>query len=81
MILTGRRAIPVSQGATEEEDEKRLLSILMRSDPVVLIDNINRPLQGDSLCTILTEPTWQCRRLGYSEEVHVRTNALFTAEH
>jgi hypothetical protein len=79
MILTGRKVIPVSQGATEEEDEKRLLAILMRSDAVVLIDNINRPLQGDALCTILTEPSWQCRRLGHSEEVHVRTNTLFMA--
>jgi hypothetical protein len=79
MIFTGRKAIPVSQGATEEEDEKRLLSILMRSDAVVLIDNINRPLQGDALCTILTEASWQCRRLGHSEEVHVRTNTLFMA--
>lgn len=30
MIVTGRRATKMSQGAAEEEDEKRLLSVLMQ---------------------------------------------------
>lgn len=79
MIVTGRRATKMSQGANEEEDEKRLLSVLMQGDPVNVIDNIARPIEGDALCTILTEETWRCRLLGRSEMRDVGTRALFIA--
>ncbi len=79
MIVTGRRATKMSQGASEEEDEKRLLSVLMRGDPVNVIDNIARPIEGDALCTVLTEETWRCRVLGRSEMRDVGTRALFIA--
>jgi len=79
MIVTGRRATKMSQGASEEEDEKRLLSVLMQGDPVNVIDNIARPIEGDALCTILTEETWRCRVLGRSEMRDVGTRALFIA--
>jgi hypothetical protein len=79
MIVTGRPATKMSQGASEEEDEKRLLSVLMQGDPVNVIDNIARPIEGDALCTILTEETWRCRLLGRSEMRAVGTRALFVA--
>lgn len=79
MIVTGRRATKMSQGASDEEDEKRLLSVLIQGDPVVVIDNIARPIEGDALCTILTEETWRCRLLGRSENRDVGTRALFVA--
>ena len=79
MIVTGRRATKMSQGASEEEDEKRLLSVLMQGDPVNVIDNIARPIEGDALCTILTEETWRCRVLGRSEMRDVGTKATFIA--
>lgn len=79
MIVTGRRATKMSQGASEEEEEKRLLSILMQGDPVNVIDNIARPIEGDALCTILTEETWRCRVLGRSEMREVGTRSLFIA--
>ena len=79
MIVTGRRATKMSQGASEEEDEKRLLSVLMQGDPVNVIDNITRPIEGDALCTILTEETWRCRVLGRSEMRDVGTKATFIA--
>jgi hypothetical protein len=69
----------MSQGANAEEDEKRLFSVLLRNDLIVLIDNVRRPIQFDALCTILTEPTWQSRFLGESRNVSVRTNALILA--
>ena len=79
MIAVGRGAAAISQGRTEEEDEKRLFSILRQGDPVILIDNIEQPVHGDALCTILTEATWQCRVLGVSENQTVSTSALFLA--
>lgn len=79
MLVTGRRATKMSQGASEEEDEKRFLSVLMQGDPVNVIDNISRAIEGDALCTILTEETWRCRILGRSETRDVGTRALFVA--
>src|SRR4029453_5605304 len=62
-----------------EEDKKVLLPILMQGDQMVPIDNVTRPIGGDALCTILTEPTWQNRALGQSRNVSVNTNVLLTA--
>ncbi|MGY3428543.1 hypothetical protein ACVWZW_009047 [Bradyrhizobium sp. F1.13.4] len=77
-IVLGRQVTAMSQGASEEEDEKRLFSVLMQGDGLIMIDNVTRPIAGDALCTILTERTWQCRVLGESRNVSVNTNALFT---
>ena len=76
---TGRDAPVMSQGATEEEDEKRLLSVLMQGDPVVVIDNVTRPVTGDALCSILTSETWQNRKLGTNDQIRVPTQTLFIA--
>ncbi len=73
---TGREAPVMSQGATEEEDEKRLLSVLMQGDPVVVIDNVTRPVTGDALCSILTSETWQNRKLGTNDQIRVPTQTL-----
>ncbi|NWH07344.1 MAG: bifunctional DNA primase/polymerase [Alphaproteobacteria bacterium] len=79
ILGTGRDAPVMSQGATEEEDEKRLLSILMQGDPVVVIDNVTRPVTGDALCSILTSETWQNRKLGTNDQIRVPTQTLFIA--
>lgn len=76
---TGRDAPVMSQGATEEEDEKRLLSVLMQGDPVVVIDNVTRPVTGDAMCSILTSEMWQNRRLGTNDQIRVPTQTLFIA--
>lgn len=79
MMVTGRRAAMISQGDSEEEDAKRLLSILMRGDPVNVIDNVTREVSGDSLATIITEEKWSQRFLGQNKMVEVSTKALFIA--
>lgn len=79
MMVTGRRAAMISQGDSEEEDAKRLLSILMRGDPVNVIDNVTREVSGDALATIITEEKWSQRFLGQNKMVEVSTKALFIA--
>jgi hypothetical protein len=69
----------MSQGHDETEDEKRLLGVLMRSDPLLVIDNVHRPIAGDTLCTIMTQQTWQGRLLGENRQIHVPTNVLILA--
>jgi hypothetical protein len=66
-LKTGGKPPSVSQGANEEEDEKRLSSVLAKADPVILLDNCSKPLNGDFLCSVLTQTTVQARILGLSE--------------
>ncbi|MCP4700971.1 MAG: hypothetical protein GY862_29570, partial [Gammaproteobacteria bacterium] len=75
MIATGRRAAVLSQGKTEEEDEKRLGSLLIKgAGAVVSIDNIERPVRGDLLCSMLTQPAVSVRVLGQSKMLDLPTN-------
>ncbi len=73
MIATGRSCAVMSLGEDATEERKRWLSVLMEGDPVVCIDNIERPLGGSTLCSILTQETYKDRVLGMSRTVSVST--------
>jgi len=79
IIASGHEPAVMSQGRSPDEDRKRLLSVLMRGDGVIQIDNCELPVEGDALCAILTAPEWQERILGRSETIKVPTNAAFLA--
>ena len=48
-------------------------------DPVILIDNVTGDLEGNTLCTALTQETIQARVLGLSEVVRLSTRSLVLA--
>lgn len=50
IMAYGHSPTIISQGKTEEEDEKRIGAVLMAGDGIVVIDNCDRPISGDSLC-------------------------------
>lgn len=79
ILATGVAAASMSYPSSDEEAEKVALSLLMDGDPVVLIDNIERPLQGAWLCTVLTSETYQGRMLGRNEMISVPTTTLWLA--
>jgi hypothetical protein len=79
MIATGQRAAVMSQAGSREEEKKRLLPILSRGHSIVVIDNIEDPIASDTLCSILTQPTYEDRVLGQSKIETVPTTALFLA--
>lgn len=79
IIATGHKPTMMSQGKSPEEDEKRLSSVLMAGDPVLVIDNCDRPLGGDTLCSMLTQEFIAARILGRSEVIRMPTNALIMA--
>jgi len=79
MIATGHEAAVMSQARDGDEDKKRLLSILLAGDPVIVIDNVERPISGDALCAILTQSSYRDRLLGESRLVTVPTDAVFIA--
>lgn len=64
---------------TEDEQElaKALLAILIAGDPILLLDNISRPLDSAALCAVLTSATYRGRVLGLSQTVTVPTRATW----
>lgn len=79
ILATGTPAPAMNLPATDEEAAKTALAVLLSGDAVVLIDNVERPMAGEWLCSILTSEVFKQRMLGRSEEVSVPTNALFLA--
>ncbi len=79
VIATGRRASVLSLGHDDAEAEKRLGGVLLAGDACILLDNIERPLGGDLLCQITTQPSVRLRPLGTSGVVSVPTHALLLA--
>lgn len=79
MIATGRNAPAIAQGKDEAEDEKRLGALLLRGATLANIDNIERPLQGDLLCSLLTQSTVAVRILGKSEMPELPTRMTLFA--
>lgn len=79
IIATGFKPTLMSQPDNQTEERKRLLALLMGGDPVICIDNVERPLGSDALCTILTSETWSERLLGVNKNVDVSTSVLFLA--
>jgi hypothetical protein len=49
----------------------------MEGQAVNVIDNVERPLKSDALCSVLTEPLFTDRLLGFSKTATAPTNALF----
>jgi len=79
IIGTGSLPAMMSQGPSDEELEKRIATALRAGDRVIVIDNVERPLGGDFLCSVLTQERVQARILGKSERVVLPTSAVFIA--
>jgi hypothetical protein len=79
ILKTGGKPPSVSQGSNEEEDEKRLSAVLAKADPVILLDNCSKPLNGDFLCSVLTQPVVSARILGLSEMRNLPTTSFIIA--
>jgi hypothetical protein len=79
IIATGREAGVIAQTASEEEMEKRIGALLLEGRSSVAIDNCTHPLDGNFLCSMLTQPIVVVRVLGKSKQVTVPTNAFTTA--
>ena len=69
----------MSYSGDPESERKRLLALLIEGMPIVVIDNVERPLVSDALCSILTEPMYSDRLLGVSQISRVPTNCMFCA--
>ena len=79
ILATGVLPPAMSQGKSPEEDEKRLSTVLHYGDPVIHLDNCERPITGDFLCSILTQEVVQARILGESERRVLPSTSLVIA--
>jgi hypothetical protein len=79
LILTGRPAAVMNYTGQEAEERKRIVAALTAGDPVLSIDNIEQPLQGDAICSVLTQETYQDRLLGVSQTITVPTCCTWMA--
>jgi hypothetical protein len=77
MLASGHEAPVITQGANEEELEKRLAAILLAGDATINIDNCEEPLGGSFICQCLTQPIVKARILGKSQTPTVASNATF----
>jgi hypothetical protein len=62
-IVAGRSMATMTQVDNEDEERKRITCIALAGDPLVLIDNITRPLGSGTLDRALTDTTWGERLL------------------
>jgi len=73
LIALGRPAAAMSQGRDSDEQRKRIFSLLLAAEPLVVIDNVERPLGGEALCSVLTQAVYRDRVLGKSTTADVVT--------
>jgi hypothetical protein len=68
-ITSGRPIARYSQVEDEAEERKRITSIVLAGHPIVLVDNITRPLGSGALDSALTAEFWSDRALGKNEDI------------
>jgi putative DNA primase/helicase len=79
IIATGHEAPVLGPGQDESEFEKRLGSVLLAGDPIVSLDNCERPLGGELLCKMLSQTRVKPRILGQSQTPELTTGAFVAA--
>jgi putative DNA primase/helicase len=79
ILASGREATCVHFSDDKTENEKRLGAILIEGDPLVMLDEIEEPLQGSMLNSVLTQRRINVRILGVSKTAEVSTCTTFIA--
>ena len=80
-LASGLKPSVMHKKDSEEEDAKLLAVILRSGDPVIIIDNCEqgKAIEGQFLCSVLTEESVQARILGLSERVVLPCTAFVMA--
>ena len=76
-IPTGLNAAVMPLGEDETEVRKAILAVLMAADLIVLIDNVNAPVESAALCAVLTSESYKDRILGESRIVTLPTSTTW----
>lgn len=76
-LISGSEPTPKTWDARPEDQNKKLLSVLIGNPESVFIDNVAGILKSDTLSAILTSDTYEDRLLGASKIATVSTRNLF----
>lgn len=79
IIVLGHKPSAMTQGKEEAEDEKRISTALRAGDRLLWIDNCERAITGEMICSVLTQEFVNMRILGKSEQVKLFCNVLMMA--
>jgi putative DNA primase/helicase len=74
-IATGRACPVTTAGKDEIELEKRIDAALIKSQPIIAIDNVNGILFGNKLAQAVEQRLIEVRPLGMSNTIMVENNA------
>lgn len=79
IIATGSPVTPMAMGFSNEESDKQLFAKLLEGRPIILLDNIDKPVKSGMLCEIQTSSSGKHsgRILGFSETKTVETDITF----
>ena len=77
-ITTGKEVNIMPPVKNEEELEKKITGMLLAGTPIILLDNVDF-LKWHTLAAALTSEVWQGRKLGTSDMLTVRNDALWCA--
>jgi putative DNA primase/helicase len=77
LIGTSRLAPRWPQTSDEEEERKRLLTLALDGDPLVLIDNVTQPLGSAALDAAITARVIKDRILGRTQSKEAPMHAVF----
>lgn len=77
LVGTGQTAPVGTEIPNDEEGRKRLTSIFLAAEPIVLLDNIHDVVQGSALAAALTSEWWSDRILRESRMVRLPVRCLW----
>jgi putative DNA primase/helicase len=78
-VITGRPQPVLGFGRDNKEFEKRIAACIIEGDTIISIDNVTRPLGGEALNRVTSQPIVTVRILGRTERVKVEFRGLFSA--
>ena len=78
-VAHGTQVTIMPQARDDEEWRKRLTACYREGRPVILVDNLTRPLESGVLAAALTANMWEDRLLGKSETVRIPIRAIHIA--
>ncbi len=79
LLKTGQPATVMNYTREPEEMRKRVLTVLLSGDAVINLDNVEEPLQSQTLCSVLTQETFTDRILGTQRSATVPTTCTWLA--
>lgn len=77
IITTGRPAPRMAAPKTDEEAAKRITTIAIAADPLVVIDNVIGPFGGEAFSAALTTTIWKDRLLGFNQDVELPLRTIW----